>query len=304
MAGFCTKCGSPLDDVQAFCARCGTPAGAPPARPPAATPQPASNAPTAPPAQQSRLPSLTPLPAPPARASTKSGNTLLKVLLVFVVVIFVFGAVGAAGIWYVAHKAKEKFHEIGLDEMSDASKAKRGPVLAGIDPCSLLSQADVSQVANVEVVRAEVTEGSDPGCAYNVQGDGSDLVAKHASLLHREATTDAERQQLDEFSKNFSHGMQQGLKNGSSRHPGEAPVFLFSVSNSAARAQMNLTRMAFSRMAAGMTTINGLGDEAIDIGGAIMLVRKDDKIVRIMYMMCPCTTDNVTPLVRKILANM
>ncbi len=247
---------------------------------------------------------MTPLPAPPAGASTKSGNTLLKVLLVFVVVIFVFGAVGAAGIWYVAHKAKEKFHEIGLDEMSDASKAKRGPVLAGIDPCSLLSQADVSQAANVEVVRAEVTEGSDPGCAYNVQGDGSDLVAKHASLLHREATTDAERQQLDEFSKNFSHGMQQGLKNGSSRHPGEAPVFLFSVSNSAARAQMNLTRMAFSRMAAGMTTINGLGDEAIDIGGAIMLVRKDDKIVRIMYMMCPCTTDNVTPLVRKILANM
>src|ERR1700683_5213011 len=99
--------------------------------------------------------------------------------------------------------------------------------------------------------------------------------------------------------------MQQGLKNNgaASRHPGEAPVFLFSVSNAAAKAQMNLTRMAFSRMAGGMTTINGLGDEAIDIGGAMMLVRKDDKIVRVMYMMCPCTTNDVTPLVRKILAN-
>jgi hypothetical protein len=252
---------------------------------------------------QSRLPSLTPLPVPPAGASSaKSGNTLAKVLLVFVIVIFVFGAIGAAGIWYLAHKAKE----MGLGELSDASRAKRGPVLAaGVDPCSLLSQADVSQAANVEVVRAEPTEGSEPGCSYSVQGDGSDLVAKHASLLHREATSDAERQQLEEFSKNFSHGMQQGLKNGSaSRHPGEAPVFLFSVSNAAAKVQMNLTRMAFSRMAGGMTTISGLGDEAIDIGGAMMLVRKDDKIIRVMYMMCPCTTDDVTPLVRKIIANL
>jgi flagellar basal body-associated protein FliL len=254
---------------------------------------------------QPKPPSLTPVPAPQAAgASAKSGNTLVKVLLVFVVVIFVFGAIGAVGIWYVANKAKEKFHEIGLDELSDASKAARGSVLPGIDPCSLLSKADVSQAANVEVVRAEATESSEPGCAYNVQGDGSDLFAKHASLLHREATSDAERQQLEDFSKNFSHGMQQGLKNGSaSRHPGEAPVFLFSVSNAAAKAQMNLTRMAFSRIAGGMTTINGLGDEAIDIGGAMMLVRKDDKIVRVMYMMCPCTTNDVTPLVRKILAN-
>jgi hypothetical protein len=295
MASFCTKCGSPLDDVQAFCTRCGTPAGAPSVRPSAAAPPPGSNA-----------PSLTPVPAPPAgAASAKSSNTFVKVLLVFLVVIFLFGSIGAAGIWYLAHKAKEKFHEIGLDELSDASKANRGPVLSGVDPCSLLSKADVSQAASVEVVRAEVTEGSEPGCAYNVQGDGSELVAKHASLLHREATSDAERQQLEEFSKNFSHGMQQGLKNGSaSRHPGEAPVFLFSVSNAAAKAQMNLTRMAFSRMPAGMTTINGLGNEAIDIGGAMMLVREDDKIVRVMYMMCPCTTEDVMPLVKKLVAVM
>jgi hypothetical protein len=190
-----------------------------------------------------------------------------------------------------------------LDALSDASKATRGPVLPGIDPCSLLSEADVGQAANVEVVRAETTEGSEPGCVYNVQGDGSELVAKHDSLIHKEAATDAERQQLEAFSKNFSRGM-QSQKGFASRHPGEAPVFLFSVSNAAAKAQMNLTRMAFSRMAGGMTTINGLGDEAIDIGGAMMLVRKDDKIIRVMYMMCPCTTSDVTPLVRKILANM
>jgi hypothetical protein len=122
-------------------------------------------------------------------------------------VIFVFGALGAAGIWYVAHKAKQKFHEIGLDEISSDANANRGPVLAGIDPCTLLSKAEVGQAASIEVVRAEVAEGSEPGCVYSVQGDATDLVAKHASLLHKEATTDAERQQFDSFSKGFFHGI-------------------------------------------------------------------------------------------------
>ena len=170
MAGFCGKCGNPLDDVQAFCARCGAPVGGQPVRPPAAAPPAVATAPA------------------------KSGNTLVKVLLVFVVVIFVFGALGAAGIWYVAHKAKQKFHEIGLDELSSEENANRAPVLAGIDPCNLLSKAEVGQAASIEVVRAELAEGSEPGCVYSVQGDAADLVTKHASLLHKEATTDAERQ--------------------------------------------------------------------------------------------------------------
>ncbi|MGC2803552.1 MAG: zinc-ribbon domain-containing protein, partial [Candidatus Acidiferrum sp.] len=86
MAGFCGKCGSPLAEGQAFCAGCGTPVSSLPARPPAA--------PSAPP------PAARP-PAAPVAAPSKSGNTLLKVLLGFVIVIFILGAVGVAGIWYV-----------------------------------------------------------------------------------------------------------------------------------------------------------------------------------------------------------
>jgi hypothetical protein len=299
MAGFCGKCGNPLDDTQAFCARCGAPVGGQPVRPPAA-------ASGTPPAPQYRPPAPTPSLAPPAApASAKSGNTLVRVLLVFVVVIFVFGALGAAGIWYVAHKAKQKFHEIGLDEISSDANANRAPVLAGIDPCTFLSKAEVGQAATVEVVRAERADGTEPGCVYSVMGDTADLVAKHASLLHNESTTDAQRQQFESFSKGFFHGMNQGQGGYSSKHPGEAPVFLFTASNAAAKAQMNLIRMAFGRMGpGGMTVINGMGDEAIDIGGAMMLVRKDDKIVRVMYMMCPCTTADVTPLVKKLVTNM
>jgi hypothetical protein len=308
MAGFCRNCGSPLDDGQGFCAKCGTPASGPPVRPTA----PSSSAPSSAPrpqapreaAPQPRPPA--PAPAVPAAAAapSKSGGTLVKVLLIFLVAIFIFGAAGVAGIWYVAHRVKLKAHEIGLDDLSAASNANRGPALGGIDPCSLLSKADVGQAVKVEVIRAEPDAGSEPGCVYNVQGDISDLVAKHASLLHREATTEAQRQQFESVAKGLFQGMNTDASNSASKHPGEAPVFIFSVTNSGAKALMNLSRMTFSRLGGGIVAVPDLGDDNLDIGGAMMLVRKGDKLVRVMYMMCPCATDDVVPLVRKLIANM
>jgi zinc-ribbon domain len=300
MASFCRNCGRPLADGQAFCDGCGTPASGPPVRSSAAPPPPAANVPHA----QRPQAAAQPAPQAAAVAPAKSGNTLVKVLLVFLVVIFLFGAIGVAGIWYVAHRVKQGIHDVGLDDLSNASNASRGPVLAGIDPCSLLSKTDVGQAANVEVIRAEANEGSEPGCVYNVQGDISDLVAKHASLMHKEGTTEAQRQQFESVAKGLFQGMNKEQTGSTSKHSGEAPVFIFSVSNAGAKAQMNLSRMAFSRMGGGMVTVQGLGDEALDIGGAMMLVRKDDKLIRIMYMMCPCNTADVTPLVRKLIENM
>ena len=306
MAGFCRNCGSPLDDGQGFCARCGTPASGPPVRPAAPSTSAPSSAPRPEaPAQTAPQP---PAPAPAARAAaaapSKSGGTLVKVLLVFLVVIFIFGAAGVAGLWYVAHRVKQKVQEIGLDDLSAASNANRGPALEGIDPCSLLSKADVGQAAKVEVIRAEADRGSEPGCVYSVQGDISDLVAKHASLLHREATTEAQRQQFESVAKSLFQGMNTEQSGSASKHPGEAPVFIFGVTNHGAKALMNLSRMTFSRLGGGMVTIPDLGDDNLDIGGAMMLVQKGDKLIRVMYMVCPCATDDVVPLVRKLIANM
>jgi hypothetical protein len=307
MAGFCRNCGSPLDDGQGFCARCGTATSGPPARPSASPSAPPSSAPRPQTPPQSAPPPRAAAPAPvpqaAAAAPSKSGGTLIKILLIFLVVIFVFGAVGIAGIWYVAHRVKQKVHEIGLDDLSTAN-ANRGPALAGIDPCSLLSKVEVGQAIKVEVVRAEASEGGDPGCTYNVQGDTSDLVARHASLLHKEASTEAQRQQFESIAKNMFKGMENEQNGTASNHPGEAPVFSFIVTNTGSAAQMNLSRMAFGRMPGGMVTIPELGDDALDIGGAMMLVRKGDKLVRVMYMICPCATDDVTPLVKKLVANM
>jgi hypothetical protein len=305
MAGFCRNCGRPLADGQSFCDGCGTPAAGPPVR--SAAPPPASSAsPTAHPhaAPQPRPSAQAPAPALQAAAAVpaKSGTTLVKVLLIFLVVIFIFGAVGIAGIWYVAHRVKQEIHDVGLDDLSNASNATRGPALVGIDPCSLLSKADVGQAAKMEIVRTEPSEGSDSGCAYNVQAQISDLVVKHGSLLHKEGTTEAQRQQFESMAKPLFQSMNAEQNGAASKHPGEAPVFVFGVTNGGARAQISVMRMTFGRLEGGMVSLTGLGDDAIDIGGSMMLIRKDDKLIRIMYQMCPCSTDDVVPLAKKILA--
>ena len=305
MAGFCRNCGSPLDDVQGFCTRCGTPASGPPVRSSAASPLPASSAP---PAQRPQAPpqpgpqAQAPIPQAAGAAPAKSGNTLVKVLLVFLVVIFLFGAIGIAGIWYVAHRVKQKVHEIGLDDLSSRSNAARGPALAGIDPCSLLSKTDVGQAVKMDVVRSERPEGSDAGCEYSVMGNYVDLIAKHASLLNKKEIDESQRQMMESFAKAVGHG--NDSQQSAPRHPGEAPVFMFSVDNNSAAAQMSLTRATFGRMGPAFTPIPSLGDDAFDIANGMMMIRKGDRIVRIIYMMCPCTTDDVVPLARKIVSDM
>jgi len=308
MAGFCRNCGSPLDDAQAFCAKCGTATSGPPVR--SAAPPPVAP-PSTPPSPRPQAPAQAApqayAAAPAAVAPSKSGSTLLKVLLAFVIVIFLLGAVGIAGIWYVGHRIKQKVHDMGLDEVSNTSQ---GPILPGVDACNLLSKEDVGQVVKLTVVRAEHVEGGDPGCQYSVMGNYPDMIASHLSKMQQDLAakdnqnlTDAQKEQMDTLTKSFFHSMNNPQENPS-QHPGESPVFIFSVSNSGAKAQMSMTRMAFGRMVPAFTELPGIGDEAFDIGEAMILARKGDKVVRVMYMMCPCTRADAVPLVKRIVDNM
>ncbi|MGB9465691.1 MAG: hypothetical protein WBR10_11310 [Candidatus Acidiferrum sp.] len=213
-----------------------------------------------------------------------------------------FGAAGVAGIWYVAHRVKQKVHEIGLDDLQSATNEHREPVLGGADPCSLLSKADVGQAVKMDVVRAERSEGSDAGCEYSVMGDYVDLIAKHASLLHKAETNESQRQMMETFASAIGHS--NDSQQSAPKHPGEAPVLVFSVDNNSAAAQMSLSRATLGRMGPALTSIPGLGDDAFDLANGMIMVRKGDKLLRIIYMMCPCTTDDVVPLAKKIVANM
>jgi hypothetical protein len=237
-----------------------------------------------------------------AAAPQKSNRTLIKVLLVCGAVVLLFGIAGVAGLAYLGYRFKDKIHEMGLDDPRNMQY--HGPVLAGVDPCTLLSTEDVSQVVKMPVIRAERTIGGEVGCEYNVMGDADDLVASHISLLNKTQSTGAQRREMETLARSFFHSSnrQPGIASAP-RHPGEAPVFIFIVDNNATKMQMAITRTAFGRMSPGvLTNLNDLGEDAFDMGNALIMARQGDNLVRAMYMSCPCRSDDAVALVRKIVA--
>lgn len=299
MAGFCKNCGTPFDDATTFCGKCGTATGAAPTRQaaPAYAALPAMRPPE--PGQAAAVPQ--------AAVPAKSSSGCLKAVIVGVVVLLVFGAIGIAGIWYVAHRVKDKVHDMGLDDLSsDNANANRGPALGGRDACSLLSKEDVAEAAKMEVVRAEHPQGKGAGCVYSVMGEMTDLVAKHAALLPKGDMTEQQRQQMESFAKTMfqNANSQRGGSSSIPSHPGEAPVLLFSVANQGAKAVMSMSRLTMGRLGPSLKDMPGLGDDAFDLAGVMIMARKGDQVAMIMYMTCPCGTDDVVPLAKKIVANM
>jgi hypothetical protein len=62
--------------------------------------------------------------------------------------------------------------------------------------------------------------------------------------------------------------------------------------------------MTMGRMGPSLTNLPGLGDDAFDLAGVMIMARKGDQILTVMYMMCPCGTDDVVPLAKRVVANM
>ncbi len=117
MAGFCTKCGAPLNESVAFCTKCGTPAGTTAA---AAAPSPymppASNAPAAYTSPASSAPgSSTYTPPPPAYTPVgtpqqTSGNSAVKIILIIVAVFVGLGILSVCGIMFGIYRVSKAVH--------------------------------------------------------------------------------------------------------------------------------------------------------------------------------------------------
>lgn len=293
MAGFCRNCGSPLADGQGFCVKCGTRVGD--------VSQPAATAPP----QQPVQPPLQASPAaysapPPSVAPVKTGmSPLVKILIAVVIIFVVFGVFAAAAMMYVGHRIHQKAQEYGLTRSPEESRESRAE-LRRIDGCALLSKADVGQAVKMEVVRAESDRSDTPGCSYSVAGDAADLTAKHITAMHKKELNKSQQENVENFGKTIFHGTDAG-SSLNNEHPGEAPVFSFSIDNNAAQLQMRLNKATLGSMGPAITPeIPNLGDEAFDAAGAMLFVRKGDKVVRIMYMTCPCSLEDILPLARKI----
>ena len=229
-------------------------------------------------------------------------SALAKILIALVIVIVAFGAVAIVAAVYIGHRIHQKASEMGLTRSDDEQSASNAE-LRHIDGCKLLSKSAVSAAVHMDIVRAERTTGDNPGCSYSVAGDPADLTAKHITAMHKSEMNQQQQNQMEDFAKGvFKSG---GNTQSPSEHPGEAPVISFSIDNNAAPLQMKLNRAALGHVGpVGLQAVPDLGDEAFDAYGAMMFVRKGDKLVRIMYMSCPCATEDVLPLVRTIVAGL
>jgi hypothetical protein len=324
-AKFCNKCGAPSIGAP-FCNKC----GADLRQAAALSSQPAIPAAQVPPSVLSPPPPQPPVPsqtmsAPPSQGK---GSALTKILVGFAVVVIAVGAVAAGGVYYVVYRVKQKVHEVAHDvpglgsspdnsssggimgSMSkmvsgsgsgDGGDSGSGGDNGGIsgDPCRLLSRDEVGSAIGVQIVATQSTDG---GCSYLAQGDSGDMTAKHmAAMLGAKGVDAKTRNMIQGFAGGMAKAFQSDSHEATSDSNGNVPVFTFGVDNRAAEAQMRLNRKTLARMGTSQQhDIPGIGDQAFDEAGAMMMVRKGDRLIRIMYSTCPCSVEAIKPLAKTL----
>jgi hypothetical protein len=233
------------------------------------------------------------------------------VVIAAIVIIFVGGGVAVAGMVYAAHRVSQRVHAMvkgelqGDDAPGTASGSGGGSRTASSagslgNVCRFLSKEDVGAAIGVPIVR---TESADNGCNYFAKGDQAQMSAKHMSAMMASKGADPKTQKMIEgITGALAQSFQQD-KPDSSDGSGTVIVFNFSLDDNAAVEQMNLNRKAMQHV--GGSTVQdmpGVADEAFVTGDSSIIARKGDKLIRVMYMTCPCNTTAVEPLVQKLAA--
>jgi hypothetical protein len=241
-------------------------------------------------------------------------STLAKLGIAALVIIFVGGAAGAVGVYYVAHKVSQKYHQVSdeiLGSGSDSSTISHGEG-SGVgasesgrsaesgtmgDVCRLLSKGDVSKAIGIEIVR---TEPGDNACAYIAKGTKSDMMAKHATAMMAARGADTKTQQMIQTFAGGMGRMFESEKPESERDTsGEVPVFSFSVDQNSADAQMRLNEKGLAILG-DQQVLPGIGDQAFVSAEGMIFVRKGKSLVRLLYISCPCGTEQIKPLAKEI----
>ncbi len=290
MANFCNQCGSPLQ-AGPFCNKCGADAR----KVPASTAQApaAAQPPVAAPLIPAQAAPVQATPAAPAKSSL-----WLKIILAVVVVLFVCGALAVAGVIYAAHRVSQKVHEVTQELASNSADADAPAESLG-DVCRFLSQEEVSKAIGVEIVS---TKAEGAGCSYLAKGDQADMTARHATALAASKGADKQAQQaLQQFAGGMFKAMQDDNKEKSSDPSGQVVVMNFSIDQNSAGTQMKLNNKVMGMLGPnGAQRLSGIGDEAFVTADTMLMFRKGNKMVRIMYMTCPCGTEAIRPLARQL----
>src|SRR5579872_926991 len=240
MPNFCVKCGSPLSGGP-FCVKCGADT-----RNLVSPAQVQRSQPLSAQVQLSQPTQMTPATVGPSTSvPPKQGmSTLAKLGIAAVAIIFVGGAAGAVGVYYVAHRVSQKYHEVkdqvlgstsgsgaGSGETSpDNGSGERSPS-GGSDSssnsmgnvCRFLSKEDVSKAIGVEIIRAEPGDNT---CNYIAKGTQGDMSAKHAAAMLGDRGADKKTQQMaEQFAGGIFKMTQEGKPPSPQDASGEVPVF-------------------------------------------------------------------------------
>lgn len=304
MNRFCGKCGTVLGASAGFCGSCGSSVQPGPTPLQSVTVQPA-------------LQTVTPgvLAAAPAR---KASSPWLKVLVVLLVVIFLCGAAAVGGVIYVAHRVSQKAHEYSSEVIGEtsasrqaepagqstklATAANNGAAIVG-DPCRLLSKEEVGRAIGVPILE---TSPADGGCSYLAKGTAVDMAAKHAAAMMGAKGADKKTQGMfEQFAGSVLNTVPKNATTDTKSSDGNVVVFTFGIDSNSAREQMHLNAKVLGGLGStAQQPLDGIGDEAFAEADSMIMVRKGDKLIRIMYMSCPCSTVAVKPLAKQLAANL
>jgi hypothetical protein len=327
MSKFCGTCGSPLDEGARFCGKCGAANSS--------TQQTSAPLPRTSTTSMASTQSASAQPSPVLAPLPTHSNGLFKVGIAVVVIIFVGGIAAFGAVYYAVHKVREKVraatHQAEGDNSSTAPGGLASMIRKAVStaasnndhsggfkaaPCRFLSKENVSRAVGIEIVRAQAQEA---GCSYIAKGDPADMVSKHmTSMVKSQAKSNGSNVTADETKlmqqiTGAFFKQQEAADKKLSKQAATGEVLILSVSFSTGNAEleMKMNRMAFNRISSGSTDgkttdqvatgdLDGIGDEAYEMGGTGLIFRKGQNLVHMMFPECPCDAKAIKPLAANI----
>jgi hypothetical protein len=218
---------------------------------------------------QSFQPQYAAQPLPP-RAKSGSG---MKILFIVLAILCVMGLLGATGVWYAWHKAKQFAATQGID-LNGITETQRGPAHR-YDACDLLTKEDLSQILSLTVERADGTgKSTHSTCRYYSSG-AQQRAQEEAAEAKKKIEDESKSGSVPDAQKVQDIGnMIRGIT-GAAGAAGDAPMLTIEVESGNAKATMTAFKLAMGITGAAVNKdaapgapnlmqeqLKGVGDEA------------------------------------------
>ncbi|MDQ6707330.1 MAG: hypothetical protein M3Z85_15300 [Acidobacteriota bacterium] len=264
----------------------------------------------------------------------------MKIVMIVVSVLFVFGALGIAGIYYAGHRLIQHVETAtGQPNLASSIRdavsgggtqsASRGGMLGSIqnaaarkrDGCALLSKSEVESILGTQIERIDgkpsETESGEH-CDYfikpgtmeqdeaKLRQSAEDFKAKQGAidkLNGANLNEQARKEGVENLAKNFMRTM------ASSNGTGDVPFFSFSVDREQGKAQFGAFRtvnvIVGSAAKGSNETLSGLGDQAL-MGpmDSVLCVLKGNTCITLNLTQVPDGKTKGAALAQKILSRL